>query len=91
MKVKMEVNFNNKISCSEIDYKDFSIETITNRLNKLPNFKPNLVEFNQEDNHHESFSTMKLKYCNLSKSTDSVIVRIIPLFNVIESIMSKAS
>lgn len=89
MKVKMELSFNNKVSCTEVDYQDFSIDSITNRLNKLPNFKPNLIEFCNEDCHNGGFSTMRLKYCNLCKVTDSVIVRIIPLFNVLESIMHR--
>ena len=69
MKVKMEINFNNKISCSEIKYDDFSIDSINNRLSKIPNFRPNLVEFLEEENH-QTFSTIKLKYCNLAKATD---------------------
>lgn len=89
MKVKLEVNFNNKISCSEIEYKDFSIEIITSNLSKLPNFKPNLVEFNQED-HDNNFSTMKLKYCNLFKISDFAIIRVIPLFSAMDSIMQRA-
>lgn len=89
MKVKLEVNFNNKLSCSEIEYKDFSIEAITSRLNKLPNFKPDLVEFNQEDQIN-NFSAMKLRYCNLFKMSDFAIVRIIPLFNAMDSIMHRA-
>lgn len=90
MKVKLEVNFNNKVSCSEIEYKDFSIEEITNRLNKIPNFRSNLVGFDQEENQ-DTFPTMKLRYCNLSKASDSVIVRVIPMFKVMDSILNKAS
>lgn len=90
MKVKLEVSHNNKISCSVIDYNEFSIDDITSRLNKLPNFKPNLVEFRHEDTQ-DTFCIMNLRYCNLSRAADQVIVRVIPMFNVMESILKKAS
>ncbi len=91
MKVKLEVSYNNKVSCSVIDYNEFSVEDITSRLNKLPNFKPNLVEFRHEDTQDSSFCIMNLKYCNLSRAADQAIVRVTPMFNVMESILKKAS
>jgi hypothetical protein len=91
MKVKVEIIYNNKLAqSSEIDYEDFSVDKITEKL-KFPNFKPQLVALFHEDSHNKSCSILNLKYSNANKKTDLVTVRIIPLFAVMDLVMSRVA
>ena len=92
MKVKVEVTYNDKQSHScEIDYEDFSIDNITEKL-KFPNFKPKLTRMFHEDSQNKACSILNLYYSNANiKKTDHVIVRIVPLFAIMDLVMSRVA
>ena len=91
MKVKVEIIYNNKpTQSSVIDYEDFSVDNITEKL-KFPNFKPKLVGLFHEDSDTKDCSILNLKYNNANKKTDHILVRIIPLFAVMDLVMSRVA
>jgi hypothetical protein len=91
MKVKVEVIYNNKpMQSSVINYEDFSVDKITEKL-KFPNFKPQLTGLFHEETHDKTCSILNLKYCNINKKTDQVTVRIVPMFAIMDLVMSRVA
>jgi hypothetical protein len=91
MKVRVEIIYNNKpTQSSVINYDDFSVDKITDKL-KFPNFKPQLTGMFHEDSHDKTCSILNLKYCNANKKTDQVLVRIVPMFAIMDLVMSRCA
>lgn len=90
MKVKVEITYNKQSQSSIVEYEDFSVDSITEKL-KFPNFKPKLTRMFHEDST-DSCTILNLQYSNAnSKKSDQVMVRIIPLFAVMDIIMSRVA
>lgn len=89
--VRLEVIRNNQTASTTVmEIDSFDVDTITQELHKLPNFKPKLTGmFTEEPSQPGSHSVLNLRYSNSKKVKDDVVVRIIPLFFIMEAISSR--
>lgn len=90
MKVIMEIVRNKKKQSSEIEYNDFNIALITEKI-KFPNFHPKLTRFFSEDSGSESCSIINLQYVNQNNPKDQVFVKIVPMFCAMDAVMNRVA
>lgn len=89
--IKLEVIRNSVTEVITMDVDSLDAEQITQKLRQLPNFHPKLTGMFHEENQTGSHSILILKYTNSRKLKDNVLVRIIPMFAIMEAISSRLS